>query len=45
MNNGHIASVTFYNNSGQNVFSPWAGIQQCGQQNKLSEDFSMKLSA
>ncbi|CRK92996.1 CLUMA_CG006588, isoform A [Clunio marinus] len=34
MNNGHIASVTFYNTS-QNVFSPWAGTQQSGEKNKL----------
>lgn len=37
MNNGHIASVTFYNTS-QTVFSPWAGVVQCGQQNKLSDN-------
>jgi hypothetical protein len=31
MNNGHIASVTFYGNNGssqQNVFSAWANNQQ-----------------
>lgn len=41
MNNGHIASLTFYNTS-QNVFSPWAGI---ASQNKLSDEFNLKLSA
>jgi hypothetical protein len=39
MNNGHIASVTFYNTS-QNVFSPWAGIQQ---KNEKLNDFDIKL--
>lgn len=37
MNNGHIASVTFYGNNGtqQNVFSPWANNQQ--QSNALGK--------
>lgn len=38
MNNGHIASVTFYNTS-KEVFSPWTGINT---QQKLNE-FDIKL--
>lgn len=45
MNNGHIASLTFYNTS-NNVFSMWAGVQQQSVQlNRLSNDFDLKLSA
>jgi len=37
MNNGHLASLTFYN-SAQTVFSNWAGIGSAGSTpNKLSE--------
>ncbi|KAG5682430.1 hypothetical protein PVAND_011783 [Polypedilum vanderplanki] len=39
MNNGFIASITFYSTSSQSVFSPWAGIQR----NDKFNDFDIKL--
>lgn len=46
MNNGHIASVTFYNTSSQNVFSNWTGIGIANQQqiNNKHNEFEIKIN-